>query len=184
MVPVGPAAGPTEGRGKGRCLLTGSAGSGKPAAWLGFCLGGYLRVFSRVCQPWPPPCFHKCPLQKELVVLGHGADAISTGEVPPWRPGCRRAEQRQGPDVPGTATSPVHAQGEKSPAPSRAQQDAATRGTWKPGDVSWTGGLEHPVLQALGPHTSWETTWLETEDQTQSQATHMSPKSVCLLQGC
>lgn len=80
------------GRYKGRCLLAGSIRLGKPAAWLGFCLGGYLRVFSRVCQPWPPPCFHKHPLRKELVVLSHGADAISTGKVPPRRPGSGQAE--------------------------------------------------------------------------------------------
>lgn len=106
MVPVGPTPGLTTGRGEGRYLLTGSTGSGRPAAWLGFCLGGYLRVFSRVCQPWPPPCFHKCPLRKELVVLSHGADAISTGEVPPWRLGCRQAVQRQSLAVLGTRGQP------------------------------------------------------------------------------
>jgi len=66
--------------------------------------------------------------------------------------------------------SPPHAH---SLAPSQAQWDAATqpdRESWKPE----AGGFEHPVLQELHPHALWETTWLETEDQ--SQATHTQPQ--------
>lgn len=64
---VGTTPSPIAGRGEGQCFLAGSTGSGKPAAWLGFCLGGYLRVFSRVCQPQPPPCFHKRLSERSLL---------------------------------------------------------------------------------------------------------------------
>lgn len=93
-----------------QCLLAGSTGPGKPAAWLGFCLVGYLRVFSRVCQPWPPPCFHKHPLQKELVDLGCRGDAISTDEIHLARPGCARGQPHNPSCVPGTSRAQLHQQ--------------------------------------------------------------------------
>lgn len=141
------------GRDKGLCLLAGSSGTGKPAAWLGFCLGGYLRVFSRVCQSWPPPCFHKCPLQKELVVLI--VECNEHREVSPWK--LRWAEQPQGKlssENLGTATFPPHAQGKRSLAASCAQWDAATqldRGDWNAGNISLARALDVVSCKDCGP---------------------------------
>lgn len=111
---------------------------------LRFLFGRVLRVFSRVCQPWHP-CFHKRPLRKELVVLSRGADTISTGEVSPWRLGCRWAEPQEDKFVLRTWGQLHHKLG----------------GTQRP---SWLGGVGNRgcLLQELRPHAPWETTWWET----------------------
>lgn len=147
------------------CLLAGSTGPGKPAAWLGFCLVGYLRVFSRVCQPWPPPCFHKHPLQKELVDLGCRGDAISTGEIHPARPGCARGQGQ------GTGDSHI-----PSPCPRDEQSPAPPQELWDAGDVSQAGGTEHPAPQGLRPRVSWEMVRKEAEEPRPSNVPELTER--------
>lgn len=116
-------------------------------------------MFSRVCQPWPPPCFHKHPLQKELVDLGCRGDAISTGEIHPARPGCARGQGQ------GTGDSHIPSpcpRDEQSPAPPQELRDA--------GDVSQAGGTEHPA--------PCHGRWSEKKLRSHSQAMCPSSQSV------